>query len=163
MQTEKQYERENKDKIKGDLGGVRDGGSGRVCASQQLPRLDDLRVLAGTRRQVLGGAGRMACHLHDAGNASAFDDVAYDVRGPAVHFFKLLAECGGGSLGQNAERVTCDAWNNAGREKAHMASRPPEVSAESPSRNLKLKQESLTAAVKRMQGRVWMTKSTLAL
>lgn len=44
-----------------------------------------------------------------------------------------------------------------------MASRPPEVSAESPSRNLKLKQASLTAAAKRMQGRVWMTKSSLAL
>ncbi len=100
--------------MKGDLGGVRDvgltetcdGGSSRVCASQQLPRLDDLCVLAESRRQVLGGAGWMACRLHDAGDASAFDDFAYDVRGPAVHFLELPAECGGGSLGQNAERVT---------------------------------------------------------
>ena len=44
-----------------------------------------------------------------------------------------------------------------------MASRPPEVSADSPRRSLKLRQASFTAAVWRMQGRVWITKSTLAL
>ena len=48
----------------------------------------------------------MACHLHDAGDASAFDDVTNDVRCPAVHFFELPAESCGGSLGENAERVT---------------------------------------------------------
>ena len=43
---------------------------------------------------------------HDAGNAGALHNVADDVGSPAVHLLQLLAEGGGGSLGQYAKQVT---------------------------------------------------------
>ena len=53
----------------------------------------------------LSVAGELSCS-RDARDARSFDDVTDDVCGPSVHFLQLLAESGGGILGQNAQRVT---------------------------------------------------------
>jgi hypothetical protein len=60
---------------------------------------------------------RLVQRSHDAGNASALNDVADDVSSPPVHFLQLLAKSSRRGLGQDVKRVRQPAMAHAKRRE----------------------------------------------